>query len=102
MPDGNEAAVRIIGNQLFDIWEERQKQEKGRLPASVPAWIGCILAVAGLIWSAAVISGNVSENTRRIDRVEIEVRQQAGDNRQLAEQMARIEAKVDIILGERQ
>jgi hypothetical protein len=60
-----------------------------------------VLSICLLIWNAAVISGSVAQNTRRIDQIEANERQSDGDNRQMIDRMARIEAKVDIIIAEK-
>lgn len=96
--DPNEASARKIARQLFSIWSEEQEAKRSRLSGSLPAWIACVLSLAAVIWNAAVISGDVSENSRRIDKIEVEQQRQATDNRQIIERMARIEAKLDIVL----
>jgi hypothetical protein len=97
--DGNDSQNRRIANQLFDVWEERRGSKW--LNGSAPAWIACALSLAAVLWNAAIISGNVAENTRRIDAVETEQQRAAGDSRQVIERMARIEAKLDIVLEDR-
>ena len=78
--DGNESQNRIIAEQLFTVWTNEQTRTTRRWTGSMPAWIACVLSIGLLIWNAAVISGNVAQNTRRIDQ---------------------IEAKVDIIIAEK-
>ena len=60
-----------------------------------------ILSIGLLIWNAAVISGNVADNTRRITQLESDKRESETDTRGLIDRMARIEAKIDIIVGEK-
>lgn len=96
--DGNEAQNRAVARQLFSAWENEQERKIGKWGTALPAWIACVLSIGVLIWNAAVISGEVAENTRRIEQIERERRQEAGDNRLMIERMARIEAKVDLIL----
>lgn len=99
--DGNESQNRKIADQLFTTWTEEQTRTAKRWAGSLPAWVACILSIGLLIWNAAVISVNVAQNTRRIDQIEANERQNDGDNRQLIDRMARIEAKVDIIIAEK-
>lgn len=97
--DANETQARRMANQLFDVWRERQGSKW--LNGSAPAWIACVLSLAAVLWNAAIISGNVAENTRRIDAIETEQKRAANDGRQVIERMARIEAKLDIVLEDR-
>jgi len=100
--DGNAAATRKVADQLFDAWSEKRDRDEGNkrraLAGSAPAWGGLLLAVLGIIWGAAVLSRDVNDHTRRIVEIENEQRTQATDNRQVIERMARIEAKLDIVL----
>lgn len=102
VPDPNEAANRKIARQLFSIWSEEQEAKRSRLSGSAPAWIACALSLCAVIWNAAVISGDVGDNTRRITAIELEQRSQASDNREIIERMARIEAKLDLVVEAKQ
>lgn len=101
--DGNESQGRRIARQLFAAWSEEQDVASKRrvLVGSIPAWVACVLSIGLLVWNAAVISGNVADNTRRISQLETDQRQSEGDNRQIIERMARIEAKLDIIVEDK-
>jgi len=101
--DANETQARRMANQLFDVWSERKEQSAGPkwLSGSAPAWVACLLSLAAVLWNAAIISQNVAENSRRITAVEIEQQRAATDSRQVIERMARIEAKLDIVLEDR-
>lgn len=101
--DGNESQGRKIARQLFSVWSEEQEsaQKRSARIGSVPAWVACVLSIGLLIWNAAVISGNVSDNTRRITALEANQSQSDRDGRQMIDRMARIEAKIDIIVGEK-
>jgi hypothetical protein len=101
MLDGNETQARTVAKQLFSVWAKEQEGRTIRKYGSLPAWVACALSLSAVIWNAAVISGDVAENARRIDRLEVDQRQQARDNSQVIERMARIEAKLDLILEER-
>ena len=90
---GNAATVRIIAGQLFEEWETRQ----GNKRASWPAWFGLGISIAAMIFAAGVLRSDVAaasdrsiKNERRIEALE---RDRAA--------LARIEAKVDILMEER-
>jgi hypothetical protein len=99
--DGNEEQSRLIGEQLFDVWVSRQDRKSPRWHGSLPAWIACVLSIGLLIWNAAVISGNVADNTRRISQIESDQRDATHANSNMIDRMARIEAKIDIIVQEK-
>lgn len=88
--------TRAVGEQLFSIWEAKQDR-KSKLQGSLPAWAACALSVGTVLWQAAITSGNVEDNTRRVEQVEIELRSQQQDDRVVIERLARIEAKLDLI-----
>lgn len=90
---GNAATVRLIAGQLFEEWETRQ----GKQRASWPAWIGLGVSLAAMIFAAGVLRSDVAaasdrsiKNERRIEALE---RDRAA--------LARIEAKVDVLMEER-
>jgi len=90
---GNAAQVRVVAEQLFTIWEEKQ----GKHRASWPAWLGLAISFAVMVFSAGVLRGDVASATDRSvkneSRIEILERDRAA--------LARIEAKVDILMEER-
>lgn len=94
--DGNQAQVRVIGEQMFDIWEDKQKR-KSMLHGSLPAWIACVLSLGAVLWQAAITSSDVNENRRRIEAIEAQQLTQANDNRAVIDRLARIEAKLDVV-----
>ena len=97
----NIAQTKLVGEQLFAIWEARQGEKTTRWQGSVPAWVACILSITAVVWQAAVTTGNVSENRRRIEATEIKLEAQASDSRGVIDRLARIEAKLDLIGGDR-
>lgn len=95
MPDGlgNQTQVRVIAEQLFDIWDEKQ----GKRTASWPAWFGVGMSVAAMIYTAGILTGDVAEaNTRSVEN-----RQKIEALERQSSAIARIEAKVDILMEER-
>jgi len=97
--DANQTQTRVIAEQIFTIWEEKQKR-KSMLHGSLPAWVACALSLLAVIWQAAITSSNVEENRRRIEVVEAQLIQQATDNRGVIDRLARIEAKLDLLSGD--
>ena len=92
--DGNEAQSRVIAKQLFSAWSAEQEGRQRRwLNGSVPAWTACLVSLATLIWGAAVLASDVSENRRRIEAVEAD---------KVAERLARIETKLDQLMADRE
>jgi hypothetical protein len=106
MPDGagNETQVRAVAEQLFSTWAAKQELENKRrnlIYGSLPAWIACILSVIAVLWQAAITTQRVNENTRRVEQLEILQREQDRSDKATIQQLARIEAKVDLVIGER-
>jgi hypothetical protein len=101
--NGNAAQTRALAKTLFDTWKAEQDlaQKPSRVGGSIPAWIACGLSIATLIWGAAVISSDVSENRRRIESLEVGQLQQARDDQASRDRLARIEAKIDVLMGEK-
>lgn len=98
MEDGNRSQNRIIAEQMFDVWEARQSSSRSRFTASVPAWIACALSLATLIWGAGTLSGQVNRNTNDIRDLKAVQAQQSSENAARSDRLARIEAKVDVLL----
>lgn len=98
--ESNATVVRAIADQLFETWQLKQQQyEKKRnlWLGSLPAWMALVLSALALLWNAAVISARVGDNTRRIDQLEVDRRQEIVDSKESAAALARIESKVDLM-----
>ena len=91
------AIVEQVAEAAFRKYAQEARGKSAKWSASAPAWAACALSIAGLVWNAAVITGNVADNQRRIEMVEAEQRQAATDNRQVIDRLARIEAKLDMM-----
>ncbi|WOF44382.1 hypothetical protein KNJ79_05465 [Sphingopyxis indica] len=52
----NAAQVKVIAEQMLDVWEARQ----GKKNASWPAWGGLVLSVLGIAYMAGGLSGDVA------------------------------------------
>lgn len=90
---GNSEQIRIIAEQLYAVWESKHSKRR----ASWPAWAGLILSVLGLAYAAGFTTNEIAsaqsvgvENSRKIEELEKQ-----------ASAIARIEAKVDVLMGER-
>lgn len=97
--DGNESQNRIIARQMFAAWSKDQESKERRIGGSAPAWIACALSLAAVIWNAAVISGDVADNRRRIEVIEVKQERSVTENHQVIDRLARIEAKLDMMGG---
>jgi hypothetical protein len=103
MIDGNAAQTRALAETLFDTWKAQQEGAVRRhwLGGSIPSWGACALSIGTLIWGAAVLSSDVSENRRRVELVETTQAQQTRDDQSVRDRLARIEAKIDVLMGEK-
>lgn len=97
MPDGNESQIRIIAEQIarqsFQEWKRDQENERSGITLDkVATWVALVLAIGGVLWQAAVTTQRVNESVRRIENIEA-----FG----LDKNFARLEAKVDLLVEER-
>ena len=99
MPDGNASQTRAIAEQMFAAWSKDQESKERHIGGSLPAWIACALSLLAVVWNAAVISGDVADNRRRIEVVEAKQERGVADSHQVIDRLARIEAKLDIMGG---
>ncbi|MDF2386584.1 hypothetical protein JMG10_34295 [Nostoc ellipsosporum NOK] len=95
---GNDAQVRVIAEQLFEIWKAEQATQSGKQRASWPAWLGVALASVGIVFSAGSLRSDVASAAVRLDKVEQRVDGQDKATAQGADRLARIETKVDLLL----
>lgn len=96
--DPNRSQVRIIAEQMLEVWDTRQESKRSRFTASVPAWIACALSLSTLIYVAGGMGATVNSNTNRIDKLEAVQVQQTRDDIDRSDRLARIEAKVDLLV----
>lgn len=92
-PDANLTQTEIILDHAWDTWEARQ----GKRRASWPAWAGFLLSAAVVIFTAGILRGDVASATDRSIKNEKRIEILEGERATLA----RIEAKVDILMEER-
>lgn len=96
--DGNAAQTRLIARQIASAIIAEQASTRSRFTASVPAWIACAMSMATLIWGAGTLSSQVNRNTNDIrDLKAVQSQRDTGDQ-QVRDRLARIEAKVDLLV----
>lgn len=95
---GNETQTRVIAEQLFAVWKAEQNSEGTKQRASWPAWLGVLLAIVGIIFSAGSLRSEVAANTIRVDKVEERLDNQDKSIAQITDRLARIETKLDLAL----
>lgn len=99
--DGNEEQAQRVARLMVEAFRQQPEPfelpERGKWHASAPAWIAVALSVGTALWSAAVSSSNVNNNTRRIEALEAERAQAAAADTRVIERLARIEAKLDLV-----
>lgn len=93
LPDANLTQTEIILDRAWETWEARQ----GKRRASWPAWAGFLLSAAVVIFTAGVLRGDVANANDRSIKNEKRIEILEGERATLA----RIEAKVDILMEER-
>lgn len=98
---GNEAQVRVVAEQLFEVWKAEQSTQGEKQRASWPAWLGVVLAFVALIFSAGSLRSEVASNKVRIDKLEERADGQDKATAQITDRLARIETKLDLVLERR-
>lgn len=99
--DGNLAQSRVIAKQLFDVWKAEQEtaaarnSQNSRFVASFPAWMACALSLSTLIYVAGGMGATVNNNTRRIDALEMNDREQDRNYAAIMAKLGNIEGKLD-------
>lgn len=103
-PNGNEAQVRAIANSLFESWQAHQEAEtkrKNLIYGAIPAWVACVLSVTAVLWQAAITTQRVNETMRRVEQLERNDQERSREDKATTQQLARIEAKMDLIIDEK-
>lgn len=99
---GNSETVRIIADQLFDIWQERQAREAREnrkwWQSNAAGWVSIGVVVFGLIAAASNIHNIATDANARSIKNEADIVAMKVSN---SDRLARIEEKVDRILEER-
>lgn len=104
MPDGNNTQIRAVADQLFDSWQAHQEAESKRktlIYGAIPAWVACALSITAVLWQAAITTQRVNENTRRVEQLERSDQERSREDKATTQQLARIEAKMDLIIDEK-
>ena len=98
----NDAQAQRVARLMADAFKADTQPQTSRWVGSAPAWIALLVSLAGIVWQAAVTTGRVNDNTRRVEQVERDQRAQQADSRVVIERLARIEAKLDLITETKQ
>ena len=98
---GNAAQVRVVAEQLFEIWKSEQAKEGVKQRASWPAWLGVVLAVGGIVFSAGGRSSDMAAANTRIEKLEHRADGLEREKAQILDRLARIETKLDVVLEQR-
>lgn len=98
---GNAAQVRLIVEQTIEAYRVLDKDSSSKRTASWPAWIALGLSVAGLIFGAGVLRSDVASATHRLEKNDAKIAAIERQNSSVEKGVARIEAKVDILMEER-
>lgn len=102
MPDGsgNDAQVRIIAEQLFEVWKTEQARiakERGRwFGSNIAGWVSVTVMVIGTIVAGAGtydLALDASERSIKNESAIAAIKADTGDR------LARIETKLDLIIG---
>ena len=74
---------------------------KNVFAGSLPAWGALILSIGVAIWNGGIITQSVNDIARRVSQLEADQREADRAEIDTAKQLARIEAKVDLMIAER-
>jgi type VI protein secretion system component VasK len=97
LPDANKTQTEIILDHAWETWEAKQGKQRG----AWPAWLALGVSLAGIIYAAGLLSGDVRaadnrsmENAQRISALERQ-------NSSIEQGVAALNAKMDILMEER-
>lgn len=99
---GNEEQVRLIADQLFTVWDNRQKEEAAKSrrwwQSNASGWVGILVLAIGAITAANNINNLASDANARSIKNERAIDDMRITN---ADRLARIETKVDRLLEDK-
>lgn len=99
---GNDSQVRIIAEQLFEIWKAEQEREAREnrkwWQSNASGWISGIIAVGAIIFGGADLYNLASDANARSLTNENAIASLKADN---GDRLARIETKIDLMMEER-
>lgn len=98
---GNAAQVRVVAEQLFEVWKNEQAQIGEKQRASWPAWVGVILGGISIVFAAGSLRSDVAAAAVKIDKLEQRADAQDVAAKQVTDRLARIETKLDLALEQR-
>src|SRR3546814_18909966 len=72
--DADALMARRIGNQLFDVWKERQESEQRAtrrwLGGSIPAWIALLFTIFTAAFSGGILRAQIGATAEKADKNE--------------------------------
>lgn len=103
MPNGagNDSQVRIVAEQLFEVWKAEQareaKESRRWWQSNAAGWVGLAILAIGAIATASDIRNLASDANARSIKNESDIVVMRVNN---SDRLARIETKVDRLLEE--
>jgi len=98
----NAEMVRIVADQLFDVWVERHARESREnrrwWQSNVGGWLAAAITVVGVIVAGANIHNLASAANARSINNESAISEMRATN---GDRLARIETKIDLMMEER-
>lgn len=104
MPDGlgNQSQVRVIAEQLFEVWKADQAREAREnrkwYQSNFAGWVATIVLLGGLVAGAVDVRGMATDARDLSARNEAEIAQMKANS---SDRLARIETKIDLMMEER-
>lgn len=99
---GNDAQVRIVAEQLFQVWKTKQAQDskdtRRWFGNNISGWVSVAVVVLGTLYAGSQTFELAQSANARSLRNEAAIAVIKADT---ADRLARIETKLDLIIGER-
>lgn len=105
MPNGagNESQVRLVAEQLFEVWkteQAREAKERGRwFGSNIAGWVSVTVVVFGTVVAGVGTYNLALDASARSIKNEAAIAQIKADT---SDRLARIETKIDLMIGERE
>lgn len=99
---GNSAQVRVIAEQLFEVWKTEQareaKETRRFFGSNIGGWVAMLVLIGTGIATASNINNLASDANARSIKNENAISQMKTAN---SDRLARIETKIDLMMEER-
>lgn len=89
----NQSQVRIIAEQMLDVWAARQANNSSWVAKAAFA-----LSILGVAFSAGILKSDVASATSKTESLELRVADQEKDMKHANDRLARIETKIDLLV----